>query len=149
MNTEPVCVSTDNFKPESIDLHKPGTIEVKREGDRKTATIERASTVVSFIISRFYLGIVCVASAYDSTNSQGRASYLLARKSPPRMWIACWSMTRNLGYAVALFQVPDQHLKPVACFRRTDLHLGEAGLSDQRHLGRQEYDDFQPALSIP
>ncbi|KAF9643555.1 hypothetical protein BDM02DRAFT_1413159 [Thelephora ganbajun] len=34
-----------NFKPESIDLYKPGTIEVKKEGDRKTATIERASIV--------------------------------------------------------------------------------------------------------
>lgn len=34
-----------NFKPESIDIYKPGTIEVKREGDGKTATIERASTV--------------------------------------------------------------------------------------------------------
>ena len=50
MNTEHVCVWTDNFKPESIDLYKPGTIEVKREGDKKTATIERASTVVSLII---------------------------------------------------------------------------------------------------
>ncbi|KAF9779568.1 hypothetical protein BJ322DRAFT_364622 [Thelephora terrestris] len=34
-----------NFKPESIDLYKPGTIEIKKDGDRKTATIERASTV--------------------------------------------------------------------------------------------------------
>ena len=46
-DAERVCVCTDNFKPESIDLYKPGTIEVKREGDRKTATIERASTAVS------------------------------------------------------------------------------------------------------
>jgi len=55
VNTEPVCVWTDNFKPESIDHYKPGTIEVKKEGDRKTTTIERASIVVSPIISCFQL----------------------------------------------------------------------------------------------
>jgi hypothetical protein len=43
-----VRVLTDNFfEPGSIDLYKPGTIEVKREGDKKEAIIERASTVVS------------------------------------------------------------------------------------------------------
>lgn len=83
MNAELICVSTDNFKPDSIDLYKPGTIEVKREGDRKTATIERASTAVSLLPS-FYPGIVSVSSTYDSTNSQGRVSYLLAQKTPPR-----------------------------------------------------------------
>ena len=66
VNTERVCVWTDNFKPESIDHYKPGTIEVKKEGDRKTTTIERASIVVSPIISppeRFqllYHGIICL-----------------------------------------------------------------------------------------
>jgi len=56
-------------------------IEVKREGDRKTATIERASTVVSSHqppnVLGFYLGIICGASVYNAPNSQGRVSYLL------------------------------------------------------------------------
>ena len=79
-----MCVCTDNFEPESIDPYKPGTIEVKREGDRKVTTIERASTVVSLIvptdISIFYVGIIRCPPAYDSTKSQGRVSYLLAQR---------------------------------------------------------------------
>ena len=47
---ERVRVCTDNFLEQgSIDLYKPGTIEVKGEGDKKKAIIERASTVVSLI----------------------------------------------------------------------------------------------------
>lgn len=89
MNTERVCVLPDNFKPESIDLYKPGTIEVKKEGDRKTAAIERASTAVSLTILPnvfcLYPWITRGTFPYDSTDSRERVSYLLAQKPRPGM----------------------------------------------------------------
>ena len=135
VGTERLFVWADNFEPESIDPYKPGTIEVKKEGDRKVTTVERASTVVSPTrppnISSFYTGIVRWASAYDSTTSQGRGSYLPGQRWQRRMWIACWCMTRISGYVCCpCCRVPDQRLKPVPCFCCTDLHVGEAGLSD-------------------
>ena len=55
----------------------------------------------------------------------------------------------ELGVCIVLFYVPDQQLKQVARSLRTDLHPGEAGLYNQRNLGRQDCNAFQPALSIP
>lgn len=41
------AITTDNFKPESIDPTKPGTIEVKKGKEKTSVTVERASTQVS------------------------------------------------------------------------------------------------------
>ena len=106
--------STDNFKPESIDLYKPGTIEVKRDDEKKNVTIERASTVVSRA-GPPPLTVPSVSSISESpvarlltnaAHSQGRVKYLLAQKPRPGMWIACCYMTKKLGYVACSPRVP-------------------------------------------
>lgn len=42
-----INATADNFKPESIDPTKPGTIEVKKGKEKTSVTVERASTQVS------------------------------------------------------------------------------------------------------
>lgn len=39
-------VGIDNFKPESIDSSKPGTIDIKRGKDSTSVTVERSSAQV-------------------------------------------------------------------------------------------------------
>lgn len=39
---------TDNFKPESIDPDRPGSVEVRRGKDSTSVTLERPSTQVSY-----------------------------------------------------------------------------------------------------
>ena len=45
LNTTPLF--SDNFKPESIDSTKPGSIEIKTGRDSTTVTVERSSSQVS------------------------------------------------------------------------------------------------------
>lgn len=84
-----VCFWTDNFKPESIDLYKPGAIEVKADGDRKTATIERPSTVVSLPFVHPISESPRGPPAHAFSDSQVRVKCLLAQKLRRGMWIVC------------------------------------------------------------
>ena len=130
MNAERVRVRTDTSELESIDLYKPGTIEVKREGERKKATVERASTAVSRLILRTSTASACGTFTYGLCQQPGEGQLFTGTEAPAKDMDCVLVYDEDLGVCVALFLVPDRWLKHVTCFRRADLHFREARLSD-------------------